>query len=138
MLRFMPAIALALAASNAVAGGCAPPLCYDFREPVRGCFAPTCYDFSEPVPGCFAPTCYDFSGESTDRIKNQPGQGGSGGPIQVIRYGLKGEWTPPETSAPYANCSAAAAAGVHNIRRGDPRYGTHLDADNDGFGCDQK
>ncbi|MFJ5696404.1 excalibur calcium-binding domain-containing protein [Arthrobacter sp. NPDC093125] len=39
--------------------------------------------------------------------------------------------------AAYANCTEAAAAGAFNIPVGDPGYGTHLDRDNDGIGCEQ-
>ena len=37
----------------------------------------------------------------------------------------------------FANCSAARAAGAAPVRRGDPGYGTHLDRDNDGVGCER-
>lgn len=36
----------------------------------------------------------------------------------------------------YANCTAARAAGAAPVYRGDPGYGSHLDADNDGVGCE--
>lgn len=36
----------------------------------------------------------------------------------------------------YANCSAARAAGAAPVRTGDPGYGTHLDRDRDGVGCE--
>jgi hypothetical protein len=36
----------------------------------------------------------------------------------------------------YANCSAARAAGAAPVRRGDPGYGSHLDRDDDGVGCE--
>jgi len=36
----------------------------------------------------------------------------------------------------YANCAAARAAGAAPVRRGDPGYGSHLDRDNDGVGCE--
>lgn len=36
----------------------------------------------------------------------------------------------------YANCTAARAAGAAPVRRGDPGYGSHLDRDNDGIGCE--
>lgn len=45
----------------------------------------------------------------------------------------------PATAAvtlPFVNCDAAAVHGVYNIPAGTPGYGPHLDADNDGFGCD--
>jgi hypothetical protein len=39
--------------------------------------------------------------------------------------------------AAYPNCSAAAAEGVYNIPVGAPGYGTHLDSDSDGIGCEK-
>lgn len=36
----------------------------------------------------------------------------------------------------YENSSAAAAQGVYNIPAGSPGYGTHLDSDLDGVGCE--
>lgn len=36
----------------------------------------------------------------------------------------------------YRNCSEAHAAGATPVRRGDPGYGSHLDRDNDGSGCE--
>ncbi len=38
--------------------------------------------------------------------------------------------------ASYANCDAVRAAGADPIRRGDPGYGSHLDSDDDGIGCE--
>lgn len=43
---------------------------------------------------------------------------------------------PPPASAYYANCTAARNAGAAPVRRGDPGYGSHLDRDNDGIGCE--
>lgn len=40
------------------------------------------------------------------------------------------------TTGAYANCSAARAAGAAPVRRGDPGYGSHLDRDNNGIGCE--
>ncbi|MGO4493808.1 excalibur calcium-binding domain-containing protein [Arthrobacter sp. 2YAF22_2] len=37
----------------------------------------------------------------------------------------------------YPNCAAAAAEGVYNIPVGAPGYGTHLDSDGDGIGCEK-
>jgi hypothetical protein len=37
---------------------------------------------------------------------------------------------------PYANCSAARAAGAAPVHRGEAGYGSHLDRDNDGVGCE--
>ncbi len=36
----------------------------------------------------------------------------------------------------YKNCTAARAAGVTPLHRGDPGYGSHLDRDNDGVACE--
>ena len=47
---------------------------------------------------------------------------------------------PKPASAPtakyYANCTAARAAGAAPVYRGDPGYGSHLDGDGDGVGCE--
>jgi len=39
-------------------------------------------------------------------------------------------------SAYYRNCSAARAAGAAPVYRGERGYGSHLDRDNDGIGCE--
>ena len=39
-------------------------------------------------------------------------------------------------SGAFANCAAARAAGAAPVRRGDPGYGSHLDRDGDGVGCE--
>lgn len=36
----------------------------------------------------------------------------------------------------YKNCTAARDAGAAPVRRGDPGYGSHLDRDGDGVGCE--
>jgi hypothetical protein len=36
----------------------------------------------------------------------------------------------------FANCSEARAAGAPPVRRGQLGYGSHLDRDNDGVGCE--
>ena len=36
----------------------------------------------------------------------------------------------------FGSCSQARAAGAAPVRRGDPGYGSHLDRDNDGVGCE--
>jgi hypothetical protein len=43
----------------------------------------------------------------------------------------------PTNTAVFDNCTAAAAEGRYNIPSTDPRYGTHLDRDLDGIGCEQ-
>lgn len=40
------------------------------------------------------------------------------------------------TSAYYKNCTAARNAGAAPVYRGEPGYGSHLDRDGDGVGCE--
>lgn len=40
------------------------------------------------------------------------------------------------SSTHYANCTEAREAGAAPVKRGDPGYGSHLDRDNDGVGCE--
>lgn len=40
------------------------------------------------------------------------------------------------TGGAFRNCTAARAAGAAPVRRGDAGYGSHLDRDNDGVGCE--
>jgi endonuclease YncB( thermonuclease family) len=42
----------------------------------------------------------------------------------------------PSSSTYYKNCTAARAAGAAPVHRGDPGYGSHLDRDGDGTGCE--
>lgn len=42
----------------------------------------------------------------------------------------------PKRTAAYANCSEARAAGAAPVRYGDAGYGSHLDRDGDGIGCE--
>ena len=42
----------------------------------------------------------------------------------------------PASGQAYRNCTAARPAGAAPVKRGDPGYGTHLDRDNDGIGCE--
>lgn len=39
-------------------------------------------------------------------------------------------------SAPFDNCTAAREAGGAPVHRGGPGYGSHLDRDGDGVGCE--
>jgi Excalibur calcium-binding domain len=41
-------------------------------------------------------------------------------------------------SGVFANCSEARAAGAAPVRRGEPGYGSHLDRDGDGVGCEPR
>ncbi|WP_446686280.1 excalibur calcium-binding domain-containing protein [Paenibacillus chartarius] len=38
----------------------------------------------------------------------------------------------------FANCTEANKAGLFNIRRGEPGYGSKLDRDDDGVACEKK
>lgn len=42
----------------------------------------------------------------------------------------------PDMSVYYVNCSAARAAGAAPVYAGQPGYGSHLDRDSDGVGCE--
>ncbi|MHA7154736.1 GmrSD restriction endonuclease domain-containing protein [Arthrobacter sp. TMN-50] len=42
----------------------------------------------------------------------------------------------PAPAAPFANCTAARAAGAAPVLLGQPGYGSHLDGDGDGVGCE--
>lgn len=44
---------------------------------------------------------------------------------------------PAPASVYYPNCAAARAAGAAPVYAGSPGYGTHLDRDKDGIGCDK-
>jgi hypothetical protein len=44
--------------------------------------------------------------------------------------------TVPKTSAYYANCTEARAAGVAPIYAGEPGYASKLDRDHDGIACE--
>lgn len=43
---------------------------------------------------------------------------------------------PVAMAAPYKNCSEARANGDTNIPASSDRYGSHLDRDGDGVGCE--
>lgn len=52
----------------------------------------------------------------------------------------KSNLVPTQRLAPanraFRNCTEARVAGAAPVRRGDPGYGSHLDRDNDGVGCE--
>ncbi|MGU3502578.1 excalibur calcium-binding domain-containing protein [Mycobacterium sp. C31M] len=43
---------------------------------------------------------------------------------------------PAATAAPYKNCSEARSNGDVNIPSSSDKYGSHLDRDGDGIGCE--
>lgn len=52
-------------------------------------------------------------------------------------FGLLGSTEDEEsTSVYYENCTAARNAGAAPVRVGEPGYGSHLDRDGDGVGCE--
>ena len=53
-----------------------------------------------------------------------------------IRRDLTNAIFGPQLSKPFANCAAAHAAGVYNIRSSSPGYLPSQDADNDGVACE--
>ena len=59
-----------------------------------------------------------------------PARGNSFAPAKSSRNNFSG------ATGAYANCAAARAAGAAPVSRGDPGYGSHLDRDNDGIGCE--
>ncbi|MFL1378037.1 MULTISPECIES: excalibur calcium-binding domain-containing protein [unclassified Nocardiopsis] len=64
----------------------------------------------------------------TETVTERADSGGGGG----------GGGNDDDGGAPvyYQNCDAARAAGAAPVRRGDPGYGSHLDRDGDGVGCE--
>ncbi|MBC9735144.1 excalibur calcium-binding domain-containing protein [Nocardioides sp. zg-578] len=69
---------------------------------------------------------------------------GSGAPVRVDHDlsdpGAPLTGSPPAApggdAQPFANCTAARAAGAAPVRRGEPGYGPHLDGDGDGVACE--
>lgn len=84
----------------------------------------------------------------TTRCPDQPVPADNGGvavpiaaePAPVVEEGAAPERAPSLPAAPgdvyYDNCTAAHEAGAAPVYRGDPGYGTHLDGDGDGSGCE--
>jgi hypothetical protein len=49
------------------------------------------------------------------------------------RYGAR---LPSTEGGVFPNCAAARAAGAAPVLRGEPGFGSHLDRDGDGIGCE--
>ncbi|MEU3607035.1 excalibur calcium-binding domain-containing protein [Streptomyces sp. NPDC035033] len=47
-----------------------------------------------------------------------------------------GKYHEQQSQEPFENCAAARAAGAAPVSRGEPGYGSHLDRDDDGIGCE--
>ena len=57
-------------------------------------------------------------------------------PIRNVQSGQALTRLSERGAGPFANCAEARAAGAAPVRLGDPGYGSHLDRDNDGIGCE--
>lgn len=55
---------------------------------------------------------------------------------QIQPFAPQPEPAPQPTNVYYPNCAAARAAGAAPVHVGQPGYGTHLDRDRDGVGCE--
>jgi Excalibur calcium-binding domain len=60
--------------------------------------------------------------------------------VRVWRPGSSGPSSPSvsvwQGGGSFRNCAAARAAGAAPLRRGQPGYSSHLDADGDGIACE--
>jgi hypothetical protein len=56
--------------------------------------------------------------------------------IAVATAGLGIALAPGVSAAPYKNCSQARDNGDTNIPSSSDKYGSHLDRDGDGVGCE--
>jgi hypothetical protein len=57
-------------------------------------------------------------------------------PQDALGFSPQPDGRAPSSGGEYPNCAAARAAGAAPVRRGDPGYGSHLDRDGDGVGCE--
>lgn len=65
-------------------------------------------------------------------VPQKPAPGG-----YALRNNLTDNVSPAQGGgSAFSNCTAARAAGAAPVRRGDPGYGSHLDRDGDGVGCE--
>jgi hypothetical protein len=75
-------------------------------------------------------------------FESLPGLAPSASPsVTVWRPGSSGPSSPSISvwqggGSSFRNCAAARAAGAAPLRRGQPGYGSHLDADADGIACE--
>ncbi|MEV4946072.1 excalibur calcium-binding domain-containing protein [Streptomyces sp. NPDC053755] len=94
----------------------------------------------------YTPTA-GFSGEDEFVYRVEPGDPATASATAVVRVTVTAP-IPAPTPAPtrtkkaapptvhYRNCDAARAAGAAPVHLGDPGYGSHLDGDGDGTGCE--
>jgi len=119
---------------------CARRAFYDLLCKPRMWLAPVCLAFGTLAYGSitFAPAQAHGGGLAADGCHNDRQNGGRH--CHRGSNAANGSTTPQRASGGgatyYANCSAARAAGAAPVRRGQPGYGSHLDRDNDGIGCE--
>lgn len=97
---------------------------YENCDAVRDAGAAPIY---EGEPGYRAGLDGDGDGEGCEDTSNSDSGGGGGGGNDDEDDG---------GSVYYENCDAARAAGAAPVHAGDPGYGSHLDRDGDGTGCE--
>lgn len=90
--------------------------------------------FSLPAPAAAHPGGLNSEGCHNNRKTGgyHCHRGSSAKSTSSRRYGA----TDTYSGGAFRNCSAARAAGAAPVRRGDRGYGSHLDRDNDGVGCE--
>lgn len=57
-----------------------------------------------------------------------------GGPAPALQ--ARQSFRSTDIGGAFRNCTEARAAGAAPVKLGDPGYGTHLDRDGDGIGCE--
>ncbi|MBC2878604.1 MULTISPECIES: excalibur calcium-binding domain-containing protein [Streptomyces] len=84
----------------------------------------------------------DDSGRSSDDLDRPSGDsgrssgGGSEDSGESPENAGSGQGAGKGGATYYRNCAAARAAGAAPVHRGEPGYGSHLDRDGDGIGCE--
>ncbi len=76
----------------------------------------------------------DEAAEAPEQPDTGPVGAGSAGSADEADTGSGGAGSAGSTH--FENCTAARNAGAAPVRRGDPGYGSHLDRDGDGIGCE--
>lgn len=75
--------------------------------------------------------------ESTSRSSSNSAAGSSTGGASAQQPAAQPQQpAAPAPSTYYKNCTAAREAGAAPVRAGQPGYGSHLDRDGDGVGCE--
>lgn len=88
------------------------------------------------VPAAATPGRTDAQGCHTDRKGGTGYHCHNGGGSSTSSASTSSRSTRSSSGGAYANCTAARAAGAAPVMRGSPGYGSHLDRDNDGIGCE--